>query len=72
MNDEDIFLMFAIFKQVSPKISENVQVYNESESSRFGHVVKYNKGKIDSTSKVPYDKWFCFDYGKYKTEKGKY
>lgn len=46
INDEDIILMFSFFKQVSPQISENIQFYNESEISRFGHVVKYNKGKM--------------------------
>lgn len=41
MSTEEIKIAFEIFKQLQPSINENIQLYDEKYSSRFGYVVRY-------------------------------
>ncbi|MVO09734.1 hypothetical protein GOQ30_11250 [Flavobacterium sp. TP390] len=45
MNDDELNKIYQIFKQLTPKLDENIQLYNPLYKKRELHVVKYEKAK---------------------------
>lgn len=46
MNDLDLKIAFAIFKQLEPKLNENIQVYDSAYDKRYCQLVRFiSKGK---------------------------
>jgi len=41
MNDLDLKIAFAIFKQLEPKLNENIHLYDSGYVNKFGHVVRF-------------------------------
>ncbi len=41
----EIEIIHSIFKQITPNLADNIQIYDESQKCRISHLVKFEKNK---------------------------